>query len=1028
MIFLAILTVSLVALSRLSIDLLPDVSFPTVTVVTANTGMGPEEIERNITEKIEETVGTVSNIKNINSISVEEMSIVTIEFEWGIDMGEAAADVREKIDLVADNLPDTATKPRTFKLDASMIPVYGFVIGGASISTATDFAEDVVQIELEQIEGVSMAWVEGGREEQIQINIDRDRLKAYNLSFDQVVKIVAAENVNQPAGNIRIGHESFTIRTEGEFQNLEQIRKVVVGVQGTREKKPVFLEDIATVVKTFKDRNEVRIVGQSETVAIICQKQSGANTVEVVNKILKKMESIEKRAPKGMYFKEIMNGADYIERSIGNIAGAARDAGILAIFVVLFFLKNLRSTLIIAISIPTSVIVTFLLMFLGDITLNLMSFGGLALGVGMLVDNAIVVLENIYRHRELGEDKVHAAIKGAREVAMPITASTLTTICVFLPLLFVQGVAGEFFKEMSLTVAFSLLGSLVVALTLIPMLSSKLIAMVDFENKKFRFSISKKIYHASEGLLQSLDRVYTRFVHWALRHRKTIIFGTVGLFIFSMILMGFVQRGFMPESDNDRMTVDIELKQGTRLEITQALAFNVSEKISKVEGVKTFTAVMGTGDNFFSVMQGKTGSHFINGSIRLQKSEEREQKAWEIRAQIRDILDDIPGIEVTFYRASLMSSNTSPLEIEVRGNDLDAIFNTATKIQKLIKKSFSKELKDVRLSRTEGTEELVVRINRIKAATMGFNVAMIANTIQNNFIGATASRYRFKGDELDILVRLQESQRLTRNDLENITIKSPLGFSVPISQVVSLEVASSPVKIERTGQQRVVYVRANNAPEVGIANIVNILRDRIQSEIVIPEGVNLVYGGSYEDTQESFGDLGLALMLAILLIYMIMAAQFESFLNPFIILFTIPLSFIGVAWIIFLTGGEFTVISFIGVIILTGIVVNNGIVLIDYIRQLRTEHGYELFHSIIEAGRTRLRPILMTALTTIIGMLPMALGTGSGSEARAPMALAIVGGLTVSTLLTLIFVPVIYSVFEGYIIKRHRRKAAKGVK
>jgi HAE1 family hydrophobic/amphiphilic exporter-1 len=433
--------------------------------------------------------------------------------------------------------------------------------------------------------------------------------------------------------------------------------------------------------------------------------------------------------------------------------------------------------------------------------------------------------------------------------------------------------------------------------------------------------------------------------------------------------------------------------------------------------VKTFTAVVGTGDNFFSVMQGKTGSHFINGSIRLQKSEEREQKAWEIRAQIRDILDDIPGIEVTFYRASLMSSNTSPLEIEVRGNDLDAIFNTATKIQKLIKKSFSKELKDVRLSRTEGTEELVVRINRIKAATMGFNVAMIANTIQNNFIGATASRYRFKGDELDILVRLQESQRLTRNDLENITIKSPLGFSVPISQVVSLEVASSPVKIERTGQQRVVYVRANNAPEVGIANIVNILRDRIQSEIVIPEGVNLVYGGSYEDTQESFGDLGLALMLAILLIYMIMAAQFESFLNPFIILFTIPLSFIGVAWIIFLTGGEFTVISFIGVIILTGIVVNNGIVLIDYIR-----------HSIIEAGRTRLRPILMTALTTIIGMLPMALGTGSGSEARAPMALAIVGGLTVSTLLTLIFVPVIYSVFEGYIIKRHRRKAAKGVK
>ncbi|HCL56727.1 MAG TPA: multidrug ABC transporter [Spirochaetia bacterium] len=1026
MIFSAIMAVAIVAFLKLPIDLLPDVSFPTVTVVTMSSGTNPEEVEAKITQPIEESVGTVNNIKKVKSSSVEGMSIVSIEFVWGTDMGEAASDVREKLDLVTGRLPDSAEKPITFKLDTSMFPVYGFVLGGVPLSVSKKFAEDILKPELEQIEGVSMARIEGGRDEQVQILIDRTRLKAYGLSFDEVAKTLALENINQPAGNVKVGSNDFTIRTEGEFKSLDDIKKIVIGVKGKNIKKPVFLQDIASVVKGYADQNEARIVGDGEAVAVICQKQSGSNTVEVVNRILDKLSKMETRMPKGMYHKEIMNGGNYIERSIGNISSSAFYAFLLAVLVVLFFLKNLRSTFIIALAIPISIIVTFLLMYLGNITLNMMSFGGLALGVGMLVDNAIVVLENIYRHRQLGEDRIHSAIKGTKEVAMPITAGTLTTICVFLPLLFVKGVAGVFFKEMALTVTFSLMGSLMVALTLIPMLSSKLIqAMQIGEVKQFRIKPLGFFYKIGELILVKLESRYTRIIQWSLDHRKTVLFSTIGLFILSIMVSGLLQKGFMPESNQDRMNVDIELKEGTRLELTKTLAYQISEKISQVEGVQTFTAVAGTGNNFFAVMQGKTGSHRITGSIVLEKVETGRPHVSVIREKIRKILVDIPGIKVTFYVGSLMSSNTLPVEIQVRGKNVDEIYQTAKKVKAIIDKDFTKELKDTQISRSDGKEELVIKIDRVKASTMGFNVYTIADTVQNNFVGKTATRFRAKGDEVDIVVRLQEDQRLTEKDLKNIILKSPLGFSIPLSQLAEIKKGFAPVKIERNAQEKVVYVSANNAPEVGVANVVETLQQKISNEIVLPEGVSIIYGGSYADTQESFQDLLGAFGLAVLLIFMIMAAQFESFLSPFLILFAIPLSLIGVFFILFLTGTEFTVVVGIGIIILAGIVVNNGIVLLDYIRQLREEHGHDLFSSIIHAGKIRLRPILMTTLTTVIGMCPLAFGGGAGSETQAPMALAIIGGLSISTLFTLIFTPILYSYFQGFIIKRRKRKIKK---
>ena len=1033
MIYMAIITLSLFALSKLGIDLLPDITFPTITVVTTDYGVGPEEIEKNITERLEEVLGTVNNVKKMKSSSVEGLSIISIEFEWGTVMAEAAADIREKIDLVRDFLPETADTPFTFKFDMSMIPVMVFVIGGASLDQAKTFAEDVVKSELEQIEGVSQARNEGGLEKEIHIEIDRNRLKAYNIPFDHVVRTIGAENINQPAGNIKVGYDDFTIRTEGEYKNLEEIKKVVIGIKGTHTKLPIYLEDIAEVKQGFEDMEIIRTVSQSRAVAVICQKQSGSNTVEIVKKIQKKLESLKPRLPRGMYFKEVFNTGDHIVRSIGNISNSALIAGLLAVLVVMIFLGNMRTTFIIAISIPTSIVVTFLLMYMGGLTLNLMSFGGLALGVGMLVDNSIVVLENIFRHRQMGEDSVNSAIKGAQEVAMPILAGTLTTICVFLPMLFVQGIAGEFFKEMSLTVTFSLLGSLIVALTIIPMLSAKLIKisqvqkLISTEKKSLKFRqifslLSKKI----NQLIEKLEVKYRNSLDWSLRHRLAVLLVTIFLFLSSCFaLLPQIQKEFMPEQDRDEIFVDIELKEGTRIEVSEALYLHLAEKIEKVPFVEVFSAKMGTGKDFGSIMQGKTGSHLIVGRINLVKNEIRSMSMQEIREKVRKILEEVPGIKFNFYRPSLAGGTESALQLEIRGKDLNASNDIAKQIQAIMARDYGNQLTDIRISRKEGVEEMVVKINRIKASTMGFNVSYIAKTIRDNFLGATAARYRMKGEELDIVVRLTEKHRMTEKDLENVVLNSPLGFSVPISQVVSIQKIPATVKIERKGQERVVFLEANNAPGVGIGNIVDKLRFTVDQEVVKPAGTNIIYGGSYQDMEESFFDLFLALILASLLIYMIMAAQFESFMNPFIILLSIPLSLVGVIWIVLLTGATLNVITFIGVIILAGIVVNNGIVFVDYIKQCRDVFGMELFEAIIHAGQVRLRPILMTTLTTVIGMIPMAFGGGPGSEMRAPMALAIIGGLSISIFFTLYFTPILYSYFQASVIKRRRRKLNK---
>jgi len=1022
MMILAVIAISLVALSKLSVDLLPDISFPTITIATQNPGAGPREIEENVTRKIEEAVSTVNNIENIKSRSMDTMSIVSVEFAWGTNMAEASSDIREKIDLIIDKLPDTASRPMTFKFDTSMMPVYIFSISGVDLAKAKKYGEDVIKPMLEQLEGVSSVDIQGGRDEEIQIYLNSARINALGLSFDDIIKIISAENVNIPAGNIKVGFDDYLIRIRGEFKNIEEIKNTIVSTKGSYSQKPVFLKDIAEVKKSFADRQQIRTIDDKEGVVAVCFKRSGSNTVEVTERIIKKLASFEKIKPKNIVIRKIFNGGDYIERSIGNLSSSAYNAAILIIIVVFLFLRSLRPTLIVGVAIPLSIIVTFLLMYIGNLTLNLMSFGGLALGVGMLIDNAIVVIENIYRHRTLGENPKSAAIIGTEEVGMAISASTFTTIAVFLPLLFVKGISGVFFKEMALTVTFSLLASLFVAITIVPMFASQLFKEgFDLNNVNYRIKFFNKILNFIKKSIEKLIEKYANAINWSLYHRKFVVFGVIIFFFFSLFIFGFVQKGFMPDSNDDIINFVIELKEGTRLEVTETLAYQIAEKLkNSLEDCEMVTSVVGGGKSFVSIMRG-TASYKISGSIRLKDPSIRKYKTSQNIEIARKILTGIPGAKVRFTQPSFLGSQKSPLEIEVRGNDIDAIYEVAKSIKNIMEKKFSNELKDIDISRTDGAFEYVINIDRVKAATLGLNVYTIASTLQSALSGIVATQYRFRGEETDIVVRLREQDRLTLEDVKNINLKSFFGIKVPLSKVVNINKELGPTVIERKNQQRVVYVKANNREGVGLVNVVESLKDYIVKNLVVPDGVTILYGGNYEDTESSFKDLGIAFMLAILLVYMIMAAQFESLLDPFLILFTIPLSLIGVIWLLFLTGIEFNIVGFIGVIILVGIVVNNGIVLIDFIKQLREKHGYGLFEAIVEAGKTRLRPILMTSLTTVVGMLPMALRTGAGSENK-PMAIVIIGGISVSTFLTLLFLPSLYSIIESYIIRRRREK------
>ena len=1006
MIYIAILAIGLVSVLNLGIDLYPDISFPTVTVVTTYEGVSSEDIETLVTRPIEETVAAIEDVDEVSSFSREGMSLVLITFKWGKDMDVASMDVRERVDFIKPFLPDEAEEPFVFKFSTEQMPIlFLAVTGDYTLAELRKISEDQVEPRLERIQGVASVFTQGGRDREIHVYADDERLKSYGLTMQDLTSALRMENVRVPGGSIKQGRTDFLVRTSGEFKAVDDIRNVVVA---RYEGAPVFMKDVALVEDTFADQAEVIRFNGKPGVMTIMQKQATANTVEVAERVKAQLPAVEEAL--GVKFVPLMDSARYINRSIGNLRTVALQGAVLAIIVLFLFLRNAPSTLIVATSIPISIIATFIIMNATDVTLNMISMGGLTLGIGMLVDSSIVVLENIYRHRERGLTRREAAIYGTSEVATPITASVLTTVAVFFPVIFVPGIAGILFRDMALTVTFALLCSLFVALTLIPLLASKILTV----GKKIRNQVAES----------RVLRAYERVLRWSLGHRKTTLAIAVVIFVLSVSLIRFVGVEFTPASEPGEFTIAVELPVGSRIELTEQAAAEVESIIMREmpELEAIFTRV-GQGSGFGALFGGQ-GSHSASVYFQAVPLEERDRSDEDIRVALSKPVTQVPGAEAYFATDAFseMMFGGARLNVEIYGHDLATSRELALEVKDIMENIPG--TMDIRISRAEGKPEIRMTIDRERAAYFGLSVNAVASAIQTAVMGEIAGQYREEGDEYNIRVRLPEGRRQSLDDMMNLLVPSPQGHSVPLASVASMEYVTGPVEIERKGQRRYISVTGNLTGERDLGSVVGELRERI-AEVQAPRDFVVQIAGEAEEVAESFRWLGLALLGAVFLVYMVMASQFESLKHPFIIMFSLPLSFIGVAWMLFLSGTTLSINSLTGVIVLAGIVVNNAIILVDYTNLLRAR-GMELEEAVVNAAKTRARPILMTAVTTILAMTPMALGLGEGGELNAPLARSVVGGLSTSTLLTLIVIPVVYLSFEKFSLRFSRRKRAGG--
>jgi HAE1 family hydrophobic/amphiphilic exporter-1 len=995
MLYVGILAVGLVSVLNLGIDLYPDITFPTVTVVTNYEGVSSEDMETLVTRPIEEAVAAVEDVDEVTSYSREGVSVVMVQFKWGKDMDVASMDIRERVDYVKPFLPDDADEPFIFKFSAADMPVMFIAItGDYELSELRKISEDQVEPRLERIPGIASVYTQGGREREIHVYADDEKLTAYGVTLDDLIHAISVENVRVPGGSIEQGRTDFLIRTSGEFATVSDIRDVIVT---RRQGAPVYLKDLARVEDSFADRVEaIRVNGKPGVIAVL-QKQSTENTVDVSDRVNAELPNIEKVL--GIEFVTIMDQASYIERSIGNLRNVALQGAVLAVFVLFFFLRNVPSTLIIATSIPLSVVATFIVMNATNVTLNMISMGGLALGIGMLVDSSIVVLENIYRHRERGLTRREAAIYGAGEVATPITASVLTTVAVFFPVVFVPGIAGILFRDMALTVTFALLCSLFVALTLIPLLASRILRVKKKDASQLR--------RGGRALT-----AYETTLRWALGHRKTTIAIAAAIFVVSVSLIRFVGVEFTPESEPGEFTIWVQMPVGTRLEITEQAAGEVEEIIRKdVPEVQAIFTRVGQGTGFGAVFGG-AGSHSARVFFQAVPLSQRDRSDEEIRMALARPMTRVPGAEVYFATDAFaeMMFGGARLNVEIYGHSLETGRELAVRVKEIMENIPGAT--DVRISRAEGKPEMRVVVDRQRAASFGLSVNAIASAVQTGVLGAVAGQFREEGDEYNIRVRLPDARRQSLRDIRDILVPSPQGRLVPLASVATMKYVTGPVEIERKGQERMISVTGNLTGERDLGSVVGDLRERLRS-LQVPREFMVQVAGEAEEVAQSFRWLGLALIGAVFLVYMVMASQFESLRHPFIIMFALPLSFIGVAWMLFLTGTTLSINSITGVIVLAGIVVNNAILLVDYTNLLRAR-GMELEEAVVTAGKTRARPILMTAFTTILAMTPMALGLGEGGELNAPLARSVVGGLATSTLLTLVVIPVIYMSFEKF--------------
>lgn len=1018
LIFIAIIVLGLFSLSKLSIDQFPEIEMNTAIVLVSYPGASAEDVENNVTKVMESALSTVSDLKKLKSTSKENTAIISVEFNWGTDLDAAVNDMRDKIEMVKSYLPDGCSNPMIMKISTDMMPIT-IISATADESTAALYKilDDGVANPLNRINGVGSVSISGAPQREIIVDCDPTKLEAYNLTVEQIGSVIAKENVSTPGGNIDIGSQTYSLRIEGEMKESSELDDIVVANYGG---KSIFLKDIASVRDSVQEKAQESFVNGKKGAAIVVQKQTGANSVEVMKQIRKQLPKIQKDLPPDIQLQEVMNTTDNIENSIASLVETFVLACLFVVIVVLFFLGEWRATIIIMVTIPVALIASFIYLFITGNTINIISLSSISIALGMVVDDAIVVLENVTTHIERGSKPREAAIYGTNEVGVAVIATTLTLIAVFFPFTMMTGMAGIMFKQLGWMICIIMVVSTASALSLTPMMCSLLLKR---EKDKTHSKLFTKIYSPIRRGLDKLDDLYEKLLTWAVRHKTITICVATAIFVGSLLLGSSIGTDFIPASDNSHITGNLSLPAGANVDRTKEIAKRFQAKLEKdFPEVKQFTYDVGVpgddSDNSFAMMNA-SGSNYMSFRIKLTDVEKRKRDMFEIADELRKEIASYTEVEKFSVSAGGQGGMTSgsTIDVEIFGYD----FETTEKIAQTIKSEMEKiqGLKDVAIDRDEYVPQLQVDFDREKLALNGLNVATASTYVRNRMNGMTASVFREDGEEYKIKVRNDRSHRSSVEDIENILIYNTQGKAVRLSEVAKVVERQAPPSIKRQDRERVVKVSATlygTTLDVAAAGIQSVI-----DKMDIPTEIGTKIGGSMEDQQESFSDMGMLLILILMLVYIVMAAQFESLRYPFIIMFSIPFAFVGFILSLFITGETINLMSLIGAIMLVGIVVKNGIVLVDYIN-LNRERGMGISQAVILGGKSRLRPVLMTSMTTILGMVPMSLGIGEGSELWQPMGIAIVGGLTVSTLVTLVIIPTVYCVFASREVKSYRKK------
>ncbi len=1012
--FIGLFALGLYSLRHLPLDLYPEIEPMFISVFTTYQGASAADIETNLTRPLEDNLTTLTNLKDITSESQDNISSITLEFDWGTNLDEASNEIRDVIGRIGAFLPEDADDPMIFKFSTDMIPVMMMAATAEeSYPALGKIIDEQIINRLNRIEGVGNVFMVGEPEREIQVNIDPQKLEAYNITLEHIGNVLRSENIDHPAGNIKMGQTDYPLRYTGEFRESDVIKDIVVA---NHMGSPVYMRDIAEVKDTLKEKTIDERINRQEGLRFFVQRQSGANSVEIAQSVNELIPELEKTLPPDITIIPIFDTSEFIVDSINNLTDVLIYAAIFVVLVVLVFLGKWRATFIIFLTLPVSLITAFIYLDISGNTLNIISFSSLAIAMGMVVDDAIVVLENITKHIERGSYPREASIFGTNEVAQPVIASTLTVVAVFLPMTFITGMMGLFFNQLGYIVVITVGVSTIAALSLTPMLSSKFFEKRSKKRSGFGNEISKALGNFFEGI----DNIYTAILRWALKNKWKVIIISGLLFMISLLSLTIIGTSFFPESDQNQVRAEIELPMGLRLEESVKTARAIEDIIEdKYPEVERYSVSVGSGGGMF----GTAGApNLISIRMRLIDLTERDRDVFEIAELLRQDFSEFP--EMVNYTVSTQGGGGmgmgAPIQVEIYGDDFEVTGRIANELSDRMEEI--RGLRNINISRGEERPELRIIPDQEKLASFGLNNATVSNAVRNRIDGMTATLFREAGEEYDVVVRYKEPFRESITDIENIVVQNHLGQNVRLKEVTSIEEYFSPPNIERKNRVRYLTVSASlYQRSLGDATA-DIQREIDDMEI--PGDVFIEFGGDIEDQREAFADLLLLLALGIFLVYVVMAAQFESFRTPFIIMLAIPFAFTGVMIALLLTGTELSVISAVGGIILVGIVVKNSIVLIDY-TNLMHDRGLTVVRSVFAAGRSRLRPVLMTTITTVLAMIPLALSQREGSEIWQPMAVAVIGGLTFSTLITLVFVPTTYALLGRFRVKKQRRKFHK---